>query len=51
MEKAEKLNTWDGWVFYNDKYYETIEDLMEYLTSSGEEIPEYVYICKTVPFP
>ena len=51
IEKAEKLETWDGWVFYEDKYYTTIDELIEKLEDSGESIPEYVFICKTIPFP
>ncbi|MCR4293654.1 MAG: hypothetical protein NUV76_12345 [Candidatus Kuenenia sp.] len=51
MEKAEKLDTWDGWVFYEDKYYETIETLIEELEDNGDTIPQYVYICKESPFP
>ena len=54
IKKAEKLsewNGWNGWVFYNDKYYTTIDELKEELEDSGEPVPEYVFICKTIPFP
>ena len=50
IEKAEKLENWDGWVFYEDKYYTTIRDLIEELEDIEEVIPEYVFTCKTIPF-
>ena len=51
IEKAEKLDTWDDWVYYNDKYYSNISELIEELQEDEEEIPEYVYVCKIIPFP
>ena len=51
MEKSEKLDTWDGWVYYGDKYYDSVDKLKEELEDDGETIPEYVYICKVIPFP
>ena len=51
ITKAEKLDTWDGWVFYEDKYYTTADELIEELEDSGESVPEYIFICKTIPFP
>ena len=50
MEKAEKLDIWDGGVFYEDKYYTNTNELVEAL-EGDEYIPEYVYICKIIPFP
>ena len=51
IEKAEKLDIWDGWVFYDDKYYTTLEELLEELEDMEESIPEYVYVCKEISFP
>ena len=60
IDKAEKLETWDGWVFYdgaangNDGYFESLDDLIDWLEGEGikpENWPEYVFCCKVVPFP
>ncbi len=50
-KKTEKLDTWDGMVFYEGKYFSGVEDLLEHLEIMEEEIPDYVYVCKTDPFP
>ena len=53
IRKAEKLDGWDGWVFYNDRYYSNVFELTEELecdANEDEKLPEYVYICKEVPF-
>ena len=51
IEKAEKLGTWDGWVVYEDKYYTSVDELIEELEDNKDSIPEYVFICKKKPFP
>lgn len=60
IAKAEKLEKWDGWVFYdgatngNDGYFESLDDLVDWLESEGidpDNWPEYVFCCKVVPFP
>lgn len=48
IDKAEKLDQWDGWVFYNDHYYANTEELLDNL--SDGELPEYVFICDEIPF-
>lgn len=57
IDKAERLETWDGWVFYdggpNDGYFESLDDFIEWLDDEVElkNWPEYVFCCKVVPFP
>ena len=45
MEKAEKLENWDGPVVFNDSYYATLEDLL--CCNDEEKLPEFVYIAET----
>jgi len=42
FEKAEKLTSFDGWLFYGDKYYETMCDLLDDIDDDAD-IPEYVW--------
>ena len=35
-EKAEVLNEWSGWVYYDDEYYPNVEELVEELLSKDE---------------
>ena len=51
IEKATKLEIWNGWVYYNDKYCQSVEELVEELEENYETVPECVYTCKTIPFP
>lgn len=49
FEKAEKLTTWDGWVYYGDKYFPSLEELFDHLASvcdSEEDWPEYVWAAR-----
>ena len=56
IEKAEKLESWDGPVF-NDvggsgderDYYANIDDMIEAIEDEEGELPEYVFVCDTVP--
>jgi hypothetical protein len=59
IAKAEKLETWDGWVYYgraqdhNEGYFEDIGQLVEYLEEEEipiEKWPEFVFICKKIPY-
>jgi len=45
FEKAEKLNSWDGGVFYGDEYHSSIEDLISNLATGDEDdsFPKYVW--------
>jgi hypothetical protein len=58
IEKAEKLESWEGWVYlegygYKEGYFESMEDLLEYLDEEEKETdprPEWAFVCKTIPF-
>lgn len=61
FEKAEKVAQWDGWVFsdegygYKDGYFESVDDLLEYLSDANADheerlTPEYVWTCKENQF-
>ncbi|RRJ96816.1 hypothetical protein Ga0100231_023910 [Opitutaceae bacterium TAV4] len=45
FEKAKKItqNEWDGWVYHNDQYHESVEDMLEQLGDEDLESPEYVW--------
>lgn len=51
-EKAEKLETWDGWICsehvtgYKDGYFESIQELIEYCQDTDTEIPPWAFVCK-----
>lgn len=59
IEKAEKLDAWDGWVYldgagYRDGYFESVDDLIEHLIGDEDETdpsawPEWVFTCKASP--
>src|SRR6185369_10937636 len=42
FEKANKLTDWDGWVSLGDRYFESVDELLEYCESEGIAEPEYV---------
>jgi len=53
--KAEKIHhqDWAGWVYYNDHYYSSTEDLFDSLFHYDDEEtgrPDYVWACKTNKF-
>lgn len=62
FEKAEKVTTWDGWVFcdegfgYQDGYFESVEDLLDYLSDQNADFeeplltPEYCWTCEPRQF-
>ncbi len=55
-EKAEKLESWDGWVFSdggggNNGYFESVDDYMEYCMDDGDNRPDFVWAAKEIPFP
>ena len=52
-EKAEKLFPiqYDGWVYfeglgYNEGYFESVGELIEYCEDEGIDVPDWVYCCK-----
>ena len=49
MDKAEKLENWDGPVVLNDSYYATLEDLID--CNEIEKLPEFVYIAENENIP
>lgn len=56
FEKAEKLTEWDGWVFadgygHGDGYFEDIGELIAACEDDGLDVPEWVFVCKEIPFP
>lgn len=40
FEKAEKLTSFDSQIFYNDKYYDSVGDMLDYIDGDP---PEYVW--------
>jgi hypothetical protein len=54
LERAEKLESWDGWVYYEnagyqDGYFQSVDDLIEWLADNVDfesDWPEYVFVCK-----
>jgi len=56
IEKAEKLKSWDGWIFldghgYKEGYFEDLQDLIDWLDDEETDTrPEWAFVCKTVPF-
>jgi hypothetical protein len=57
FQKAEKLESWDGWVYlegagYNEGYFRSLGELVDFLEDDEREVwPEYIFICKEQPFP
>ena len=52
MDKAEKLPNWDGGVFWNDTYYESVDDAAEAMEChymADDHWPEFVYVAKPCP--
>lgn len=54
-DKAEKLtpDQWDDWVQrdgygYNDGFFESVDDLLEYCKDTGSEPPDWVFCCKGI---
>lgn len=50
FSKAEKLTEWDGWVYregygYNDGYFSSVDELLQYCEDEGEDPPEWVFVC------
>jgi hypothetical protein len=53
MDKAEKLDQWDGWVYRdgcgcNEGYFESVDDFLEWWEDEyeGEQPPEFIWTCK-----
>lgn len=49
IEKAEKVNRedWDGPVFDDDRYYSSLDDLLEYISEEGDlDLPKYVNVAE-----
>lgn len=54
IEKAEKLETWDGPVYYNDNFYTDLDALTDYLEDTvmaKEDWPTWAFVCDQVRFP
>ena len=56
IEKAEKLDSWDGPVFNDEHgngddtdYYESVENMIDDLLSRGRKLPEYAFVCEVEP--
>lgn len=41
--KAEKVEAWDGGVFYGDDYFASIDELCDRLTEENDKWPQYVW--------
>lgn len=55
FDKAEKLTEWDGWVYsdgrgFQDGYFDSLDDFMEFVLEEGIEPPNYVWACKSEAF-
>jgi hypothetical protein len=61
MAAAEKLDTWDGWVYWEgfgskDGFFYSLNDLLEWhaderhFRSDCPVLPEFVFCCKPIPF-
>ncbi len=57
FEKAEKLVKWDSWVYLDgvgsDGFFESVShfsEIWECDHDENEEIPDYVWACKKIPF-
>ena len=62
IDKAEKLEKWNSWVFWNDKFYPDVDSFLDENYTECEKIgggtedvllndlPEYIFCCKEVPF-
>ncbi len=53
FDKAEKVTSWDGWIFHegtgNDGYSVSVQEFLEDWKDSaaeGDELPKYVWACK-----
>ncbi len=56
IEKAEKLTSWDGWVFlegYGSKegYFPSLSELLESAEFDEVTLPSWVFVCTAQPFP
>ena len=54
FEAAEKVTSWDGWVFseglgYQEGFASSIDDLLESV-ETPDEIPEYIWTCEPTQF-
>ncbi len=61
FEKAEKLDSWDGWVWtnatpHNEGYFSSVEELVEWFDDGSQNddgynpcIPDYAWICDPSP--
>ena len=53
IERAKKLEAWDGLVYlegFGSEYFSGIEELLQAAFDEDVELPEYVFICKPIPF-
>jgi len=54
IEKAQKLESWDGWVYWEGiegEYFDSIDDLLEAFEDNHcHDIPEFVFTCKPIHF-
>ncbi len=56
MAEAIRLDTWDGWVFwegagYREGYFSSLEDLREWVELEEDlKLPEFVFVCAQEPF-
>ena len=46
FDAAEKIQSWDGWVYDGLSYYSSVDALADL----ADELPEYVWPCKGRPF-
>lgn len=52
LEKAEKLDDWDGWVWDEHDYYPSLDDYVEHLECDHDELdewPDWVYVAESRP--
>jgi hypothetical protein len=53
LAKAEKFETWDGGVFWNDAYFPMLEEAVDAIADcyENDDWPEYIYVAKPVKLP
>jgi len=52
LESATKLESWEGWVWDENRYFSSVDDYVEHLERNfedPEDWPEFVYVAESRP--